>query len=140
MKKSRIKVITLIIIVLVILGFAWETAEIRQYAGEYVAVDAQDSAYELTLSKLGKINVVDVGAGNPALEGWIYRFPFSTESNRYHLLTCGETDNAFLNIGEGDASVWISAIGQTYIDPAEYKVITIETGTEHMQFNEKGFE
>ena len=139
MKKTRVIGITLVIL-LVIGGLAWETAEIRQCAGEYIAVDAQDSAYELNLSKIGRISVVDVGAGNPALEGWIYRSPFSTEYNRYHLITYGETDNAFLNIGEGDASVWISAIGQTYIDPAEYKVITIETETEHMQFNEKGFE
>ena len=54
---------------------------------------------------------------------------------------CGETDDVFLDLGEckGKAKVWLSAIGQTYVDPAVYRIIIIETETAHMQFNEKSY-
>jgi len=144
MKRSRL-IITISAIAFFAIGFfAWETAEIRQFAGEYVAVDAHDSAYELNLSRTGQISVVDIGAGNPALEGYIFRNPFAAGSGRYYLRSSGETDDAFLDLGEnkGKASVWLSSLGQTDADdePAVLRVITIETGTDHMQFNEKGFE
>ena len=137
MKRSRL-IITISAIAFFAIGFfAWEIAEIRQFAGEYVAVDAHDSAYELNLSRTGQISVVDIGAGNPALEGYIFRNLFAAGSGR-------ETDDAFLDLGEnkGKASVWLSSLGQTDADdePAVLRVITIETGTDHMQFNEKGFE
>ena len=143
MKKTRIAVITLFIIVIVMVGLIWETTEIRQYAGEYVSIDARDSTYVLKLSKTGHISVEDVGAGTPALEGRIYRSSFS--ASMYYLITGGETDGVFLDLGEnnGKAYVWLSELGQTITDdeePTAFKVITIETGTDHMQFNEKGFE
>ena len=145
MKKVRIAVITLFIIVIVVGGIIWETTEIRQYAGEYVAVDVQDSTYVLSLSKTGRISVIDVGAGNPAIEGWIYRTPFSAVYSRYYLKSGGETDSAFLDLGEnnGKAVVWLFELGRAVADdeePTPFSVITIETGTDQMQFNEKGFE
>ena len=145
MKKIRILVITLLIIGIVAGGFVWETEEVRRFAGDYVAVDAQDSAYELILSKIGRIKVVDVGAGNPAIEGWIYRTPSSAEYSRYYLKTGGETDGVFLGLEEnnGKATVWLSLLGRAIADdeePTPFRVITIETKTDHMQFNEKGFE
>ena len=139
MWRKRIITVLLIVLIIVTIGYLLIVrSEIRQFAGTYKAVDAADSEYELTLSKTGKISVADVGAGNPVLEGHIYKSPFKTE---YYLKAGGETDDVFLDLGEckGKAKVWLSAIGQTYVDPAVYRIIIIETETAHMKFNEKSY-
>ena len=140
MKKYRIIVVSIIVISLILMGyFIWGTSEIRKFAGEYESVDATDSSYELTLSKTGKLTVVDVGAGNPAVEGYVFRVPFR---DTYFLKTGGETDGAFLSLEEnqGKADVWLSVIGQVEGENLEdFRIITIETRSGHMQFNESSY-
>jgi len=134
MRLKKTKVVIIVILLIGVVAYLWTTADVRQFAGKYTAVDATDSAYELTLSKFGRVHVADVGAGNPALDGFIYRIPFRDE---YYLKAGGETDDVFLDLGKhnGKAKVWLSAIGQTYVDPAVCRIIIIETETAHMQFN-----
>lgn len=142
--RKRISIIIIVFLLAALAYFMWETAEIRNYAGLYEAVDAKDSAYELSLSKIGRISVADIGAGNPAVEGWIYRIPFSADNNRYKLIAGGETNEVFLDIGSNKNKtwVWLSEIGisEENAEPKAFRIITIENDSDHMQFNESGYD
>ena len=140
MKKTRKIIIALLIIVIAAASFVWEPAEIRHYAGEYVSVDAKDGAYELSLSGTGHISVTDAATGDQVMEGRIYRTSFT--DGHYNLNAGGNTDDTFLDLRNngGKASVWLSIIGQIEDGGTDFGIVIIETETDHMQFNEKGFE
>lgn len=75
MKNKKMLMSLIAVILLASSGYiVWDLYIIRPLAGEYVSVDATDSLYELTLSKAGRINVVDVGAGNPVIEGFVLQY------------------------------------------------------------------
>ena len=141
--KNRKMLMSLIAAMLIAAAgyIVWDLYIIRPLAGEYVSVDAKDSLYELTLSKAGRINVVDVGAGNPALEGFVFAVPDSV--NRLRIKTYGETDGAFLGIKDHKLSIYPASLGYQPADsqtPVSFHIITLETDSESMQFNEKGYE
>lgn len=135
MKKRHIIILT-IIAVLIISGYLiWGFSHLSTYAGKYISVDADDSTYELTLTKTGHISITDIGAGNPALEGFVYIVPDA--NNNFRIRTFGETDKTFLGLGENKLNIWLITIGRLAIDeesPATYKAIVLEAA-DSMQFN-----
>ena len=142
MKNKKMLMSLIAVILLASSGYiVWDLYIIRPLAGEYVSVDATDSLYELTLSKAGRINVVDVGAGNPVIEGFVFAVPDSV--NRLRIKTYGETDGAFLGIKDHKLSIYPASLGYQPADskaPVSLHIIVLETASESMQFNEKGYE
>ena len=109
MKNKKMLMSLIAVILLASSGYiVWDLYIIRPLAGEYVSVDATDSLYELTLSKAGRINVVDVGAGNPVIEGFVFAVPDSV--NRLRIKTYGETDGAFLGIKDHKLSIYPASL------------------------------
>ncbi len=135
-------IVSIVIIMIAFAGYPiWDIYHIHSLEGEYVSVDAADSLYELTLTKTGRISIVDVGAGNPVLEGIVFAVPDS--ENRLRIKTYGETDGAFLGIKDHKLTIWPASIGYQPADaqiPVSFHIITLETVSESMQFNEKGYE
>ena len=142
MKHKKILMSLIAVILIAASGYiVWNLYIIRPLAVEYVSVDARDSLYELTLSKAGHISVVDIGAGNPAIEGIVFAVPDPV--NRLRIKTYGETDGAFLEIKDHKLSIYPATLGYQPADsqtPVSFHIITLETASESMQFNEKGFE
>lgn len=135
--KGKIIIAVLVILFVAVVYLIWEISEIQQFIGTYEAADATDSAYELTLSRTGRIKVVDIGAGNPALEGFLYRTPLSAKDGKYIVKAGGETNPVFLDLGSSGmkADGWLSMILREDRGDSEFcKIIVLQTGTEHMQF------
>ena len=138
-RRSSALVIILVILFLAAVYIIWEVNEIWRFAGNYQVVTEADSTYELILSQTGRITIVDVGAGNPALEGFLYRTPLSAKDGKYVIRAGGETDPVFLDLGENGmkANAWLSIIGLESPEGFEpCNVINLETETDRMQFNE----
>lgn len=125
-RKIILSVITLLIIVCACYFFNF-----ARYAGYYSSVKA-NSAYQLHLSPLGHIEIVDIGAGNPALEGTLYGIPFS---EKYTVKAKGETDESFLNISENNMKAELE-FSHTDIGDIKKNVnlLVISTKDETMEF------
>jgi len=55
----------------------------------------------------------------------------------------GETEGAFLGIKDHKLAIWPALVGRQPADaqkPVSFHIITLETASESMQFNEKGYE
>lgn len=135
--KGKFIIAILVILFVAVVYLIWESSEIQRFTGTYEAVGDKDSAYELTLFRTGRIKVVDIGAGNPALEGFLYRTPLSAKDGKYIVKAGGETNPVYLNLGDSGmrANGWLSMILREDRGDSEFcKIIVLETGTEHMQF------
>lgn len=137
-QKGNIKFkIIFFIIAITTLICIFDLFKIVQYSGYYTA-NNDVSTYQLYLSPLGHVDVVDIGAGNPAIEGGLYGLPFS---NFYTLKAKGETDPVFLNLEKNNmkANVEFSYTDikpQNIIIKHNIKTITISTKSEKIVFTE----
>ena len=135
--KGKFIIAVLVILFVAVVYLIWEISEIQRFTGTYEAVGDKDSAYELTLSGTGRIKVVDIGAGNPALEGLLYRTPLSAKDGKYIVKAGGETNPVFLDLGGSGmrANGWLSMVLREDRGDSEFcKIIVLETESEHMQF------
>ena len=75
---------------------------------------------------------MDIGAGNPALEGTLYGIPFS---EKYTVKAKGETDESFLNISENNMKAELE-FSHTDIGDIKKNVnlLVISTKNEAMEF------
>jgi len=144
MKKFRAKRIIALIIVALAIGYiGWDIYQVSPFSGEYSSIpdtyQGKKASYDMTFSKIGRIEIKDTGTGTTALKGIVYCVPAS--GNICRIKTFGKTD-FIIQPNNEKLSVWLSVLGRQIEDdqePVPYKVVSFETDNDTMQFNEKGF-
>ena len=139
MRRKAVSIVIITAILIIVSYLIWDISQLRPFAGTYISIDAEDSTYELTLSGTGRISITDIGAGNPALNGFVYTVPDS--NNHFRIRTFGETDSSFLGLKDTKTAIWLSSIRHQDDEQSssDYNVIVLEA-SDSMQFNEKGYE
>lgn len=136
-KKFRLKIIIGIIVVMLIAigSFAiYNYHEFSDMKGEYESVES-NSLYSLKVSDFGKFSIVDVGAGNPCIKGYLLKIP-SKDACFACCLFDSDFDGSFLNIDSKFKRLGYFPMlaGREMGD--SYMIVVFENGDDSIQFNE----
>ena len=136
MKKLIIVIIALLVVVAVAFGVCLSKTEFDhpEFAGGYESFNVEYSTYDMYLDKNGDFEIVDVGAGNPAICGKITKFPFGENKYLLNCLSDEEFDGTYMNV---KYRISVCDAYFTYDDTKEYKgrhIVTLKTKKETMKF------
>ena len=134
--KKVIKIILIVLIGLGVLNLGYDFYCFHNLNKNYESVDAEDTTYGLSISIIGNFSIADIGAGNPAIKGHLFKIPFTDNKYIVNCLFDEDFDEHFLNMKSKFQvmNIYPQIIGNKF--KQDYHVIIFETEKEHMQFNE----
>ena len=104
------------------------------YAGGYESIDNEISVYDMYLEKDGTFEIIDAGAGNPAIKGKMTKFPIGKNTYLLNCIHDEDFDPYYMNTR---FRLSFCNVYFTKEKSGEYKgrkVITIKNGKEMMEF------